>query len=121
MLCGHGILKRFELSRKEFDNLAALRTDHVIVVLMFVVMFVVCASVAEANFARKARFSEQFERAIDRSFADGRVLLLHEAIEIFVGEMFFGTQKNIQNEVPLRRALEPSFLDVFKKDFLFFG
>src|SRR5215216_6491099 len=60
MLGGHGILKRFELSRKELDDLAALRTDHVIVMLMFVVVFVVRASVAEANLPRQAGFSQQF-------------------------------------------------------------
>ena len=121
MLSRHRVLKRFKFRRKEFNNLTALGTDHVIVVLMFVVVFVVSASVAEANFAREARLSKQFERPVDGSLTDGRIFLLHEAIEIFVGEMFFGTQKNIQNEVALRRALEPSFLDVFKKDFLFFG
>ena len=60
MLCGHGILKGFELSRKEFDDLAALRTDHVIVMLMFVVLFVVRAPVAEANFTRESGFGQEF-------------------------------------------------------------
>ena len=35
--------------------------------------------------------------------------------------MFFSAQKNIQDEVALRRALESPLLDVFKKDFLLFG
>ena len=35
--------------------------------------------------------------------------------------MFFGAQKNIQNQVALRRALQTFLLDVFKKDFLLFG
>jgi hypothetical protein len=35
--------------------------------------------------------------------------------------MFFGAQKNIQNQVALRRALQSLPLDVFKKDFLLFG
>ena len=60
MLRGHGVLKRFEFSRKELDDLAALRTDHVIVMLMFVVVFVVRASVAEANLTRQAGFGESF-------------------------------------------------------------
>ena len=120
MFGGHCILERFEFRRKEFDDLAALRTDHVIVVLVFVVMFVVRASVAEANFPRKSRFSEQLECPVYGRLSDCRVFLLHQAIEIFVGEMFLGSQKNIQNEVALRRALESPFLDVFKKYFLFF-
>ena len=84
VLRGHGILKRFELGRKELDNLAALRTDHVIVMLMFVVMFVVRAAVAEANFTRQARFGQQFQSAIDSSLANGRVFFFDELVEILV-------------------------------------
>ena len=73
MLCGHRILNGFELGRKELDNLPAFGTDHVIVVLMFIVVFVVRAPVAEAHLARESGFSKQFERAIDGRLADGRV------------------------------------------------
>lgn len=83
MLGGHGVLKSFQFSRKELDDLAALGTDHVIVVLVFVVMFVVRASVAETNFARESGFGEQFERAINGRLTDGRVLTLHQPVEIF--------------------------------------
>ena len=60
MLRGHGILQRFELSRKELDYLATLRTNHVIVMLMFVIVFEVRAPVAEANLTREAGFSQEF-------------------------------------------------------------
>ena len=121
VLGGHGVLKSLQFSRKEFDDLAALGTDHVVVMLVFVVVFVVRASVAETNFTSEPRFSEQLKGAINRRLADRWVFFFDELVEIFVREMVFGAQKNIQNEVALRRALEPSFLDVFKKDFLFFG
>src|SRR6185295_17038510 len=65
MLGRHRVLNRFELGRKEFDNLAALRTDHMIVMLMFVIMFVVRTPVAETNLARESCFGEQFERTIN--------------------------------------------------------
>ena len=84
MLRRHRILDRFELGRKELDDLAALRTDHVIVMLMFVVVFVVRAPVAEADFTRESGFCEQFERAIDGRLPDGRVLFFNELVEIFV-------------------------------------
>jgi len=121
MLRGHRVLDGFELGRKELDDAAALRTDHVIVMLMFVIVFVVRASVAEAHLAREAGLSEQLERAIDGRLADGRVFFFDELVEVFVREVFFGTQKNIQNQVTLRRSLQPLFLDVFKEDFLFFS
>jgi len=121
MLRGHRVLNGFELGREELDDAAALRTDHVIVMLMFVIVFVVRASVAEAHLAREAGLSEQLERAIDGRLADGRVFFFDELVEVFVREVFFGTQKNIQNQVTLRRSLQPLFLDVFKEDFLFFS
>ena len=121
MLGSHGVLECFQFGRKELDDSAALGADHVIVVLMFVVVFVVRAAVAKTNFAREARFGQELERAIDGGLADGRVLSLHQPVEVFDREMFFGTQKNIQNQVTLRRTLQPPLLDVFKKDFLLFS
>jgi hypothetical protein len=73
---GHLILERFQFGREKLDDLAALRTDHVIVMLMFVVVFVVRASVAKAHFAREPGLGEDLERAIDGSLADGRVFFL---------------------------------------------
>src|SRR5881227_1645467 len=40
VLCGHRVLKSFEFGRIKFKDLAAVRADHVIVMLMFVVVFV---------------------------------------------------------------------------------
>ena len=105
VLRGHGILQRFELSRKKLDDLATLRTDHVIVMLVFVVVFVVCAPVAEANLTCQAGFGQEFQGAIDSGLTDGRVFFFDELVEIFVREVFFSTQKNIQNQVALRRPL----------------
>ena len=60
MLGRHRVLDRFEFRREELDDLAAFRTDHVIVMLMFVVVFVVRASIAEAYFTRESGFGEDF-------------------------------------------------------------
>src|ERR1051325_10863541 len=56
----HGILNCLQLGRKEFDNATTLRTNHVVVMLMFVVMFVVRAVVAKAHLAREPCFRQQF-------------------------------------------------------------
>jgi hypothetical protein len=53
VLGSHRILNPFQLCRKEFDYSATLRADHVVVMLMLVVMFVVCSVVAEADLARE--------------------------------------------------------------------
>ena len=83
VLGSHRVLERFELSRKELNDLAALGADHVVVMLMFVVMFVVRAAVAEADFAREPGFGQELERAIDGRLADGRVFSLHQPVKIF--------------------------------------
>src|ERR1051325_3154694 len=121
MLRCHRVLDGFELGRKELDDAATLRTDHVIVMLMFVIVFVVRTSIAKAHLAREAGFSQQFERTIDGGLADGRVFFFDELVEGFVREVLFSAQKNIQNQVALRRALEAFLPDVFKEDFLLFG
>lgn len=118
VLGGHRVLERFELSGKEFDDLAALGTDHVIVVLMFVVVLVVRAPVAEPDFPRESRVGQEFQRAIDGSLTDVRILFLHEPVEVFVGEMFLGAQENIQDQVTLGGALESLLLNVFEEEFL---
>src|SRR6266850_6501620 len=54
MLRCHCVLNRFEFSREEFDDLSAFRADHVVVMLVFIVVFVVRAAVAKTNLARQA-------------------------------------------------------------------
>lgn len=120
MLGGHLILNCFEFCREELNDLAALGTDHVIVMLMFVMVFIVRATVAKAHFARESGFSQNLERAIDSSLADRWVFLLHESIKIFIREVFFGAQKNLQNEVALGGTFQPVLLNVLKKYFLLF-
>ena len=48
--------------------------------LVFVVVFVVRAPVAEPNLTRESRFGEQFERAINCRLTDGRIFFFDELI-----------------------------------------
>src|SRR5438874_7461013 len=121
VLCGHGVLESFEFGRVKLDDLAAVRADHVIVMLMFVVVFVMRPSIAEANLARQTRVSQQPECAIDRGLANRRVLFTHQTIKVLTGHVAFGVQKHVENKIALRRALETLLLDVLVKDFLLFG
>ena len=85
MLGGHRVLDGFEFGGVKLDDLAALRTDHVVVMLVFVVVFVVGASIAEPDFACEPRFGEEFQGSIDGGLADARIFFLHQTVEIFVG------------------------------------
>src|SRR6266536_665658 len=58
VFCRHCILDGLELRREKLDDLPALRTDHVIVVLVFVVMLVVSSTIAKADFPSKASFRQ---------------------------------------------------------------
>src|SRR2546421_9967886 len=50
----HGVLDRLEFGGKEFDDLSATRTDHMVMVLMFVLMLVMRAAVTEPDFSGEA-------------------------------------------------------------------
>ncbi len=121
MLCGHRILKRFQLGGEKLDDPPTLRANHVIVMLMFVIVFVVSAPVSKANLAREPGLGQQLQRSIHRCLPDAGVFLPHQAIKVFAGEVCFGAQKYVENEVPLRRALESLLLDVLEKNFLLFS
>ena len=90
VLGGHGILNRFELGGVKLDDLSALRADHVVVMLVFVVVFVVSASIAEPDFAREPRFGKEFQGPVDCRLPDAGVFFLHEPVQVFVGEVLLG-------------------------------
>ena len=121
VFCGHFVLQRFEFGGEKLDDLAALRTDHVIVMLMFVVVLVVRAAVAEAHFACESGFGQNFQSSVNGRLPDRRVFFFYELIEIFIREVIFGAEENVEYEVTLGGTLEPLPLNVFKKDFLLFS
>lgn len=117
----HKILNRLELGRVEFDNLATLRADHVVMVLVLVLVLVVGAAISETDFASQTGISQKLQGAIYSSLTDIGIFAANKAVEIFAGQMLFGTQKDLENEVALNRALESLLLDVSQKYFLFFA
>src|SRR2546425_6621929 len=114
MLCRHRVLDRFEFSRKKLNDAAAFRADHVIVMLMLIVMFVVGATIAKANFTGQAGFSQKLQGPIDSRLPNARVIFLDQSVKVFAGKMRFRAQKDVENQIALGRAFEPSLLDVFE-------
>ena len=55
VLCRHGVLESFEFGRVKLNDLTAVRANHVIVMLMLVVVFVMCPTITETNLARQTR------------------------------------------------------------------
>ena len=52
-IASHLILKIFDCGRKKLDHFSTMRTDHMIVVLMVVMVLVIGPVVAESDFARE--------------------------------------------------------------------
>lgn len=121
MLRGHRVLNRFQLRGEEFDDLSALRTDHVIVVLMFVVMFVMGAAIAEPHFARQAGFCQKSKRAVNRRLAHACVAFPHELVKVLAGNVVFSAQKDVEDQIALGCALQTALLNVFFEYFLLFS
>ena len=117
----HLILQSFDLRRNEFDHLAAFGTDHMIVMLVFEVVFVIGLVVAKANFTSEPGFGEQLEGAIDRRVADRRILLLDEPVQIFTGKMILFAEEDLQDQIALGGFSETRLLNVLQEDlFLFY-
>src|SRR5947207_2156038 len=119
--CSHRILNRLQLGRVELNDLPALRADHVIVMLMFIVVFVVRAPISKTYFASQSRFGQETKRAIDRSLTNGRILLAYQTVEVFAGNMPFRLQKNVKNDVTLGGSLQTLLLNMFEENFLLFS
>ncbi len=115
------VLERFQFGGKEFDDATALGTNHVIVMLMLVIVFVVSEPIAKADFAGKPGFCEKLQGPIHRGLAYACIFFFHQSIQIFTGKVLLHAQKHIQDQVALGRALEPLPLNVLEKNFLFFS
>ena len=79
---GQLILQRFELGGKEFNDATTFGTNHVIVMLMLVIMFVMGEPIPEAHFAGQSGFREQLQGAIDSCLTDAGVYFLDQTIEV---------------------------------------
>ncbi len=91
----HLVLQGLDIGREEFNDLAALRADHVVVMLVIVVMFVVGLIVAEPNLAGESRLGKKLERSIHGCMADRGILLLNYPVKVVRGQVFLGTQKRL--------------------------
>jgi hypothetical protein len=108
----HFILKDLDLLRKEFDDLATLGTDHVIVVVVVEMMFVISAIVAETDLSCQTGLHQQLQRTVDGRQADTGVLFADQKIQIFACDMTLCSQERKQDGFTLVRASKAGGLDV---------
>ena len=114
----HLLLQNFYLLRNELDNLAALRADHVIVMFVLEMVFVVGLVVAKSNLTGKPGLREEFESTVHRRVADRWILLLNQPVEIFACQVIFLSEKDLQDQITLRGFPETCLLNVLQEDLL---
>src|SRR6266568_8862756 len=117
----HGILNSLELGGIKFDDLAALRANHVSVMLVFIVMFVMSAAVPESHFASQSRIGKQPQRSIDGRLADGGIFFADQAMEIVSRQVAFRAQEDFENKIALRGTLQAFLLNMLQENFLLFS
>lgn len=117
----HLILKLFYVGRHELDHRSALGADHVIVMIMVVVVFVVGLAVAKADLTGQPGLSEQFEGPVDRGQPDTVVALVDKGVKVLAGQVGFGAKKDLEDEIALIRAPQTFRLDVLHQNGLFDG
>lgn len=109
------ILQVLDLGRKEFDHQTTGRTDHVIVVFVLKMVFVVCLVVAEADLAGQAGFCQQFERTINRRVADRWVAAADTVVEVLDGHVRFRPQERFHYQITLLRPAKTESPDVLEE------
>ena len=115
------VLQIFDLLAVELDQRPAPGTDQMIVMGVFVLVLVEHAPVVKFKLARQPAFSQKLESAINRREPHGRVLRFNEGVEVFAGDVAFGIEKDIENQVALRRALQSLALQVLVKYLFLFA
>ena len=79
---GRFILHRFDLSRKKLDNHAAFSADHMIVMLVIVVMFVVGLVITKSDLAGQSCFGKQFQCPVNSGVPDRGICLMYQPMKI---------------------------------------
>ena len=115
----HLLLQRFDLRRDKLNNTATFRANHMVVVLMIKMVLVISFVIAEADFAGKPRFCQEFESSINRRMSDRWIFFMNQPIQIFAREMVFRSQKRLKNEIALIGTPQSKLSDVFQKNLFF--
>jgi hypothetical protein len=115
----HFVLHLLDLRREKFDHLAALRADHVVVMLVIVMMLVIGLVVTESYLTRESGFGQKLQRAVNGGMPYGRVFLLDQPVKIFARQVLLGAEEYIEDQVALARSAKSCLLDMLEENFPF--
>lgn len=100
----------------EFDQLATIGTDQVVVMLMIELVFVPTPTVSQPFLACQTTLTQQFERSVDRRETDRGIFRLDPLVEIFRTEMALGLEKDVEDQIALAGPLVSSPSQMLEKD-----
>ena len=112
----HLILQVLDVGRKKLDDLAALSTDHMVVVFVIVMMLVIGLVIAKSDLTRQAGLGQELKRAVNGRKADGRVFFVHQAVEVFTCKMLLGAQEYLEDQIALSCLAQSRRLNMVQKD-----
>lgn len=112
----HLILQVLDLLRKELNDLSAFSADHMVVVLVIEMMFVVGLVVAKTHFASQAGVSKKFECSVNRRMAYRRIFPMHQEIEVFTRKVLLCLKEYLEDQISLGCPSQSSALNMLKKD-----
>jgi len=114
-------LQLLDLFVVKLDQRAAAGADQVVVVRVLVVVLVKHAPVVEFKLARQATLLKKLQCAIYGCEPDRRILCFDDGVQILAGDVPFGIQKHIEDQIALGRSLEPRALEMFLENLLLFA
>ena len=106
------VLKLLDLFIIKLYQRAALRADEVVVMLVLVLVLVERAPVMKFKLASQAALFQQLQRAIDGREPYGRVFGFDDRIQVFARDVPFCVEKHVEDQIALRRSLQPRALEV---------
>jgi hypothetical protein len=104
---GNAILKCFKGVILEFDNLAALEADQVIMVALPLNRLILSFSIRKFPLGGQAKMGEKLECSIDCRIANFRIDLGHLGIDLSKVPVAGGIEKDTKNLFPLFGRLQP--------------
>lgn len=114
-LRGSLILEMLDLFGDEFDHEPASRADHMIVVRVVVMVFVIGLVVAKSDLAGESRLRQQPQRPIDRRMADRCILFLNEPVKVLDRQVFLSSKERLHYQLTLIGTPQAGRLNMFKE------
>ena len=115
VLSSYFVLLVFDDLTVKFNQVAALRADQVIMMLMVIFVLISLTTVPQSLLSGQPTLVQQFERAIDSGKPNAWIFGLDEIIKVLGAQVTFRLEKDLENQLTLRSLLESGAAQVIEK------